>query len=226
MTTSSLNLMVSIWLLFRRTPHSYILVKTNGHPYPTCGLPMDTFHLPTINVSVLLSFAHCRPSHSSLNTLLPSGSILGLAPSMQLSQTMTPSFIAQLLEKYLIERPVFSIMLINGEEGVLSVGGTSAAAVDMVEKHTRDTLDRAGAMERGEPDIGNPRFAKRDTRMNKAVAARQTDWEDAWKWSRVQGAEGWWQTLMDGVWIDGSKVLKNQPVVVDVSDFPQRVISV
>ena len=217
--TFSLNLMVPISTLFHITLFVHLVpVKTNEHPYPTCGLPTDMFHLPTINISTPLSFAHCRPSHSSINTLLPSGSLLGLAPSTQLSQTKTPSFVAQLLEKHLIERPVFSIMLINGEEGVLSIGGTSAGAVEMVEKHTRDTLDKAGALEGGEPDISTPKIVKRSGRMDKAVSARQTDWEDAWKWSKVQGAEGWWQTLMDGVWVDGSKVLKNQPVVIDVGD--------
>jgi hypothetical protein len=40
-----------------------------------------------------------------------------------------------------------------------------------------------------------------------------------WKWSMVQGAEGWWQILMRGIWVDGIKVLDNQPVVLDVSYY-------
>ncbi|KAB8337321.1 hypothetical protein FH972_021621 [Carpinus fangiana] len=42
-------------------------------------------------------------------------------------------------------------------------------------------------------------------------------WRDDWKWSPVEGAEGWWQTLMRGVWVDGTKVLKNQPCVLDIN---------
>ena len=191
-------------------------VKSNSHPFPDCRNPTDEFSLPTINTVVPLSFAHCRPSHSSLGTLGASGSVLGLAPSEHLSQTKTGSLFNQLLDKGIIERPVFSIMLINGEEGVLSVGGTSAKAVELVTIQTEEELSRAGGLQRiglsSEPTAAH---TKRD------IPSDQVKWERNWKWSRVQGAEGWWQILMQGVWVDGSKVLKNQPVVVDVHlSFP------
>ena len=88
--------------------------------------------MPTINSSVALSFAYCRPSKFLQHTFGPSDSTLGLAPSEHLSQMGTRSILKQLLEKEAIERPVFSLMLINSHEEVLSIGGTAASAVDMV----------------------------------------------------------------------------------------------
>lgn len=148
------------------------------------------------------------------------------------SQTGSTSVLQQLLEKDVIQRPIFSLMLINGREGVLSVGGTAAPAIDMVVSQTRHELEHLGMIERGEPlpaieddlqllpkvpdDIGEPiRLTKRG-RANKEVIARQASWEDGWAWSKVQGAEGWWQILMQSVYVDGARVLQNQAVVVDV----------
>ena len=54
------------------------------------------------------------------------------------------------MQNKIIERPVFALMLINGHEGVLSLGGTAAPAVDLVVKQTKEQLDRMGALERGE----------------------------------------------------------------------------
>ena len=116
--------------------------KSSERPYPACTLPNDEFHFPTINQSVSLSFAYCRPQKFTRKTLGPSGSILGLAASKHLAQTKSGSLIAQLVQNKVIERPIFSLMLINGREGVLSLGGTSAAAVDMVVKQTKAELDR------------------------------------------------------------------------------------
>ncbi len=112
-------------------------------------------------------------------------------------------------------------MLLNGHEGVLSVGGTGASAVQLVEKQTRDELDRVGAVEREEitPAPSSDGLVKRAGRNPKGVVSRQADWEEGWTWNRVQGAEGWWQILMQAIWVDRSKVLQNQAVVIDVSTF-------
>ncbi len=170
------------------------------------------------NDSIEISFAHCRPPKSSLSTLDASGVMLGLAPSKHLSQTKTPSLLTQLLDKKTIEQSIFSVMLINNQEGVLSIGGTGAEAVDLVMEQTRMELERLGEAERAaagsqtSPTDGI--LKKRDLQSDREAEAR--DWHSGWKWSKVQGAEGWWQILMQGVWVDGSKVLKNQPVVIDV----------
>ena len=198
-----------------------VIVKSNAHPYPTCGLPTDLFYLPTLNTSLPLSFAHCRPSKFSQNTLGPSGSTLGLAPSEHLSQTGSESILKQLLDNKVIERSIFSLMLINEHEGVLSVGGTAASAIDMVVTQTKNELDHLGSIERGEEvplQKGKKPLVKRGRHL-KDVAPRESNWEDGWAWNNVQGADGWWQILMQSVWVDGSKVLQNQAVVIDVRSY-------
>ena len=160
---------------------------------------------------------YCRPFKYSLKTLGASGSTLGVAPSQHLSQTRSASLFKQLLDKEAIQRPVFSLMLINGQEGVLSLGGTAAGAIELVETQTKSELDSLGGDEKQEPKPIEklPPLNKRG-RTSKGITVREPGWEEGWTWSDVQGAEGWWQVLMQGVWVDGSKVLKNQAVVVDV----------
>lgn len=120
-------------------------------------------------------------------------------------------------------------MLINGQEGVLSIGGTSAPAVDMVMEQTRKELDVLAPTEEGHGKGERP-VRKRGLRKALGMGGPETKsgvaaWQDGWRWSKVQGAEGWWQILMQGVWVDGVKVLKNQPIVIDVSLFPLSVLS-
>ena len=192
---------------------------SDQHPFPSCRLPSDLFFLPVLNTSIPLSFAHCRPNKFSSNTLGPSGSTLGLAPSEHLSQLGTVSILQQLLEKGAIKRPVFSLMLINSHDGVLSLGGTAARAVDMVVSQTKDQLDRLGNLEhtKDAPVKEEKIPLARRSRGNKEVLTRESNWDGGWAWSQVQGADGWWQILMQSVWVDGSTVLRNQAVVVDVS---------
>ena len=129
-------------------------------------------------------------------------------------------------------------MLINGYEGVLSIGGTAASAIEMVVSQTRHELDHLGMIERGEEalldkekddiepvmplpadisDIDNTKRLTRRGRKAKDVIPRQASWEDGWAWSKVQGAEGWWQILMQSAYVDGVKVLQNQAALIDVS---------
>ena len=192
--------------------------KSLDRPYPTCRQHTDLFTLPSVGDPLPLSFPYCRPSKFSRNTLGPSGSIMGLAPSEHLSQTGSMSLMKQLLEKEVIQRPVFSLMLINGQDGVLSVGGTAASAIEMVVSQTENALKQLGGTEYGDvaPVKKLAPLVKRG-RHGKEVVAKREDWETGWVWTGVQGAEGWWQLLMQGVWVDGSKVLQNQAVVIDVS---------
>lgn len=192
--------------------------KSLDRPYPTCYQHTDLFTLPAINDPLPLSFPYCRPSKFSRNTLGPSGSSLGLAPSEHLSQTGSISLFKQLLEKEVIQHPIFSLMLINGQDGVLSVGGTAASTIEMVVSQTENALNQLDGTEKG--DVGPVEklapLVKR-SRHGKEVVTKREDWETGWVWTGVQGAEGWWQLLMRGVWVDGSKVLQNQAVVIDVS---------
>ena len=194
--------------------------KSPNRLYPTCCQHTDLFTLPTVGDQLPLSFPYCRPSKFSRDTLGPSGSILGLAPSEHLSQTGSISFMKQLLEKEVIQRPVFSLMLINGQDGVLSVGGTAASAIEMVVSETENALNQLGGTGKGEvaPVEKLAPLVKRG-RHGKEFVTKREDWETGWVWTGVQGAEGWWQLLMRGVWVDGSKVLHNQAVVIDVSSL-------
>ena len=154
---------------------------------------------------------------------------------MTSSQTGSATILQQLLEKDIIQRPIFSLMLINGCEGVLSLGGTAAPAVEKVVGQTKHELDHLGMIERGEEilvnedddeheqlpmsqnDLSDTKALVKRARTQKEVVPRQASWEDEWAWSKVQGAKGWWQILIQSVYVDGAKVLQNQAAVIDVS---------
>ena len=94
-------------------------------------------------------------------------------------------------------------------------------AVEMIVSQTETALDRLGGKETIKPSMAQkgkdlPPLAKR-RRMGQRIVTRQAYWEEGWVWNGVQGAEGWWQLLMRGVWVDESRVLRNQAVVIDVS---------
>ncbi|KAG8526513.1 uncharacterized protein KY384_008713 [Bacidia gigantensis] len=192
--------------------------KSDQRPYPMCSLPTDNFQLPTINRSVPVSFTHCRPRKSSRNTLGPSGGVLGLAPSEHLSQTKSTPILKQLVESKVVERPVFSLTLINNHQGVLSVGGTAARAVELAEEQTKTNLDKIGASTLNDDVLEEekPTLLKRGQTMKQHDELRP-ELEQGWAWSKTHGAEGWWQILMQAVWVDGFKILQNQALVVDIN---------
>lgn len=243
--------------------------------------------LPSLKEEVPVSFPHCKPPKQSLETLGPSGGILGLAPSHSLKQIKSDSLIKQLLDNGMIEHEVFSVTLVNGGEGLLSIGGTVAESMAMIDEKIERFLGRSppvsGAMQVEDPEqdaadlangapkglvpdrnqqpkqagLGNTpgggaglkkrnsaekeeeelpskeqrrlrkgleeptqphELLKRGRKQQKPVEQKtMPSWKDNWKWSPIEGADGWWQTLMRGVWTDGVKVLKNQPCVIDLS---------
>ncbi|KAI4243841.1 MAG: hypothetical protein L6R40_003223 [Gallowayella cf. fulva] len=241
-----LNMLTSDFYVRHTTSHagtryddlfSKSFVKSNQHPYRSCTLPTEVFHIPTVDRSIALPFAYCRPLKGSQDTLSASGSMLGLAPSKHLRQIDTPFLLHQLLSQRIVERPIFSLMLVSGHEGVLSIGGTAAQAAELVSKQTAEQLDRAGAEEKinafteenGKTlEGGTNSLDKNNIPEEKVILqrrgvgaeglkTRRADWREGWTWSKVQGAEGWWQTLMQGVWVGGSRVLQNQAVVIDIN---------
>ncbi|KAI9683428.1 MAG: hypothetical protein M1829_005500 [Trizodia sp. TS-e1964] len=186
-------------------------------PYPTCRYPSDKLLIPGTGTELPISFAFCRPSHSSLHTLLPSGAVLGLAPSASLSQTKKDSLLNQLLEKKAIHQNIWNLMLINGQQGVLTLGGTSNDAVSKVNEEIQAELEKTNTVD--EKVLKVKRGTRSAGKGDYGLKPRDDDddaWRAAWKWSKVQGAAGWWQILMQGIWVGGSKILKNQPVVLDV----------
>jgi 2-hydroxychromene-2-carboxylate isomerase len=118
----------------------------------------------------------------------------------------------QLLEKGVIDVPVWSLVLINGKDGIFTIGGTSAPSLRQAAIETDYDLTRSGTHEMKRDRIVTSRTTA-EIEMEAALSANE------WKWSKVQGAEGWWQILMRGIWVDGVKVLDNQPVVLDVSYY-------
>lgn len=98
-----------------------------GHPFPTCGEPKDMVHLDGEKAGrkkeVQVSFAHCRPAKQWIRTLGPSGAHLGVAPGTSLSQTKTKGLLVQLFEAGIVHQSVFSLMVVNGKDGMLSIGG-------------------------------------------------------------------------------------------------------
>ncbi|KAI4283298.1 MAG: hypothetical protein L6R38_002263 [Xanthoria sp. 2 TBL-2021] len=223
-----LNMLTSDFYVRHTTSHagtryddlfSKSFAKSNQHPYRSCTLPTDVFHLPTVDKSIPLPFAYCRPLKGSQDTLQASGSMLGLAPSKNLRQIDTP------------------FLLHHGNEGVLSIGGTGAQAAEMVSKQTAEQLDRAGAQEKinaftaengktlegGTNSLDKAKIPEEKIILHKrggearGFKTKRADWKEGWTWSKVQGAEGWWQTLMQGVWVGGSRVLQNQAAVIDIN---------
>ncbi|KAE9371443.1 acid protease [Stipitochalara longipes BDJ] len=177
---------------------------------PTCREPTDVIHLPTIKQSIPLSFALCRPAKQWIRSLLPSGAYLGLAPFTALSQTKTTSLMQQLIDKSIIDTPVWSLVLINGKDGIFTIGGTSARSLRRVEVETDYELARYANHEVKRDGLVASRSAS-DIEMAAALSSNQ------WAWSKVQGAEGWWQILMRGIWVNGIKEIENQLIVLDVN---------
>ncbi|KAK3080058.1 hypothetical protein LTS18_003229 [Coniosporium uncinatum] len=198
--------------------------KLADFPFPNCRVAADSLWLPGSGVDFRIAYPDFRPLKPSLETLRPSGAILGLAASDGLSQTRKSSIIKQLLDAEVIQRNLFSVMLLNAREGVLSLGGTAAEAVKAAIDDTENALRRLGdtqphvedyrlnATEPFTGEEGSEGLAKRQ--LDKQASS---DWTDKWKWTPFEGADGWWQILMRGVWINGAKVLSNQPTIIDLS---------
>ena len=174
--------------------------------FPTCREPTDIVHLPTVKRSVPISFAHCRPAKQWIRSLLPSGAYLGLAPGSSLSQTTTTSLLPQLMEKGIVDIPIFSLMLENGNRGVFSAGGMFVGS-DIQGKNVQDERIKTSNHEEMKGD--------KSLKRHSAHPSAATEVGD-WKWSKVQGPEGWWQIVMREMWVEGAKVLYDQPVVFDV----------
>ena len=151
----------------------------------------------------------CSPSKSSRNTLSSSGNILGLAPTSALSHIDAAPLLRQLVDKGIIERNLWSLTLLDSQSGVLTLGGTIASEVEQARIRSEVELDNMGN------DAADLTFI--DTEVDRRILSSfPGKLDEQFIWVKVRGAEGWWTTLMQGVWINGAKVLKNQPVLLDV----------
>lgn len=212
------------------------------------------------NLTTRLAYSQCRPNKAGRRTLETSGSMLGLAPAKSLVQMDATNILQQLAQSKGISEPVWSLTLLDGESGVLSIGGTIAEEVLRAEHETENALNALGQIEqmasKGEAapekegteldaeqladlskvdsgttlkkrsidaeELTSPPVQQkaRLTKRTNLKSTRQESWRDLFMWTKVQGAQGWWQILMNGVWVEGVRVLKNQPVIIDVRAFP------
>ena len=110
----------------------------------------------------------------------------------------------------MIDVPIWSLVLFDGNDGLLSIGGTLAQSPEQPTSKV-ETSDQA---------LMHTEI-KREARV-KGSAVVDFVFEDkmtSLKWNSLHGAEGWWQILMEGVWIGKTKILQNQPIILDVSTF-------
>lgn len=144
-------------------------------------------------------------------TLASSGSVLGLAPSGSLSRIQAPALLQQLKQKETIHDHVWSIAILDSETGILSLGGTIAKEMEQAKvcadielKHYEDPLASAEWV--------------RDQVNNMMMLSMPygSPFDQHFKWSAISGSSGWWTSLTPGIWVNGVKVLKNQPVLFDV----------
>ena len=148
---------------------------------------------------------------SSRHTLAPSGSSLGLAPTNPLARLQHYNILQQLMEGKLISQGLWSITLLDTENGILSLGSTIAKEVQRAKIQAEIELQSFGQPAATEEWLKQEVDSRMVSLMPDHLSA-----ETQFRWTNMQGAAGWWTTLMAGVWVNGAKVLKNQPVLFDV----------
>ena len=138
--------------------------------------------------------------------------MLGLSPlsSSTLARLSSPPLLQQLVSSQTLPRNIYSLTLFDACLGVLSLGGTAASLVEEIKVRTQVEVDALGEVSATPREIN----ARVDHVMETSFPK---DHEDQFRWTPVRGAaEGWWTVLLQGLWINGIKMLKNQPVLLDV----------
>lgn len=110
---------------------------------------------------------------------------------------------------------------VNGASEQLLNGGRDASSIPPGEVPLQAPQLKRRSLE-AEPTTDNAIMEGMKSLVKRARGNRASEipkapsWRDGWRWSPVEGASGWWQILMRGIWSDGVKIMKNQPCVVDV----------
>lgn len=198
-------------------------VPSSEYAHPLCRTPSDLFNLPhssDLKTQARLKFPLCQPGKYSPHTLHNSGTILGLAPpgpTRSLSRlSKQPTFLEQLSEQALVSHSLWSLTLLTADTGVLSLGGTIAPHMEESKIRAEQQLSYLGRL--SDPFAVASMEEEIKGAMAFAIPAGSTH-EDHFSWSDVgqRGVEGWYMTLMTGVWVNGVKVLKNQPALLDAN---------
>ncbi|RMZ89431.1 hypothetical protein DV736_g3333, partial [Chaetothyriales sp. CBS 134916] len=177
--------------------------------HPLCRMATDEFALNPQHASRLV-FPICTPPQSTVHTLLTQGSILGLGPPGSLSRIPDDaSLMRQLYGNSLIPSRFWSITLLDSTSGILSLGTTISVEVEKAK------LQAEAELQNIDQSHATPEWIQSQIETQVQLM-RALPWEDHFKWTDLQGAKGWWTTLMSAVWVDGAKVLKNQPVLFDI----------
>jgi hypothetical protein len=109
-----------------------------------------------------------------------------------------------------LTKDIFSLTLLDSATGVLSLGGTLAYQVEEARLRTKVEFDFLG-----DPTATTETISAKVTDL--LASTLPADIEHQFCWVPTRGAaEGWWTTLLPGLWINGLKVLKNQPVLIDI----------
>jgi hypothetical protein len=124
----------------------------------------------------------CSPSKSSRHTLGSSGSIVGLAPSNTLARISAPNLLQQLLEKTIINRNLFSLSLVDAQNGNLTLGGTTAEKTEATKTRFQVMLDNFGN------PLATPEFVEQEVRDG--MASFPPTLNEQFHWTGVHGAEG------------------------------------
>jgi hypothetical protein len=114
----------------------------------------------------------------------------------------------QLLEGKTIDVPIWSLVLLDGNDGLLSIGGSLAQSPEQPTSKA-ETSDQTLM----HTEIKREGHVKSRAVVDFVLEDRMT----SLKWNSLHGAEGWWQILMAGVWIGKTRILQNQPIILDVS---------
>jgi hypothetical protein len=169
------------------------------------------FYLDKSIPPVRLLLPTCNPPKASHHTLQPSRSNLGLAQLSHLIRLDGFNLLERLVKEKLIIDKIWSISLLDSERGILSLGTTIAKDMERAKTRSDIELERAG-----DPTASEQMTEEEVERKLRSMMPDDQPLQAHFKWADTKGAAGWWTSLMAGVWINGVKVLKNQPVLFDV----------
>ncbi|OAL23511.1 hypothetical protein AYO22_06561 [Fonsecaea multimorphosa] len=189
----------------------------HGRAHPICARSSDEFHFsPSLLPPIRLEFPTCTPSKSSRQSLAHSGTFLGLAPhhddTRYLARVSSAPVLTQLKAQGAFAEEVWSVTLLDTDTGILSLGGTIAREVEEAKIRGQVELQHFG-----EAGVTSEWVGEQVNKQLQAVMPSGMPWDRAFKWTDVQGTAGWWTALMKGVWVNGAKILRNQPVLFDIN---------
>ena len=186
-------------------------IPDEARVHPLCKSPTELMYLDKgdTTLSRRLMLPMCSPSKSSIYTLGSSGNVFGLAPSRTLARISVSNALEQLFQQNHLHRKLFSLTLRDGKTGNLTLGGSIAREVEEVKTRFQVRLDNMLNL------LATPDYIDHEVqdRLSRSLPAAL---DEQFRWVELKGAEGWWTTLMGGVWINGAKVLQDQAVLLDI----------